>query len=313
MARGSAGGSHVASSQARSGARREAGQGPGGRRHPLLNLSGGTRSRPASPTLEESSASPALATRLRPHPRHRSGARSPPQCARPLHLRAGQACQPLRATPIPTMRSCVPQKEGFAPFMVAQVGPDQGRPVHKHMIRMRTPEGCGSGRANRLLPDGSSYQMLAGRIFVCCNGLVSAHLNTSDARGNVGRSDRGRSACSTTERWRTRAATAAPLERTKSALSQPALACAMASGRPAAARSRQSTLEARRPEDFGRNLKAFNRSRRTRSRGGQVGPQQGRRIRTGDRQHRPGQSLKGALGLARRCANSSIEARKDLR
>ena len=194
------------------------------------------------------------------------------------------------------------RKEGFEPFMVAQSKSRvEGKTEFtKHMIRMRhAGQVTARGEANEIIlinsHDGaSSYQMLAGVFsFVCCNGLVCGSA-ANDIRiphkGNV-QNDVIEGAFRVLDDFEAVEDSTAAMKRLtltedeERAFATAALALRFgerSEGHPPAPITVEQLMEARRPEDFGRNLwKAFNRVQENAIRGGQPGRStQGRRIRT---------------------------------
>jgi hypothetical protein len=194
------------------------------------------------------------------------------------------------------------RKEGFEPFMVAQSRSRiAGKTEYtKHMIRMRhAAQVEARGEANEIIlinsHDGaSSYQMLAGVLsFVCCNGLVCGNV-ANDIRiphkGNV-QDDVIEGAFRVLDDFEAVEASTAAMKRlTLSVDEERAFATAAlalrygerSDGQPPAPITVEQLMEARRPEDFGRNLwKAFNRVQENTIRGGQPGRSAtGRRMRT---------------------------------
>ncbi|MCE9658294.1 MAG: DUF945 domain-containing protein [Burkholderiales bacterium] len=198
------------------------------------------------------------------------------------------------------------RKEGFEPFMVAQSRSRIAGKTEftKHLIRMRhagqaEPRGEARGEANEIIlinsHDGaSSYQMLAGVFsFVCCNGLVCGSVS-NDVRiphkGNV-QDEVIEGAFRVLEDFEAVEDCTAAMKRVtldegeERAFATAALALRYGDrteGQPPAPITVEQLMEARRPEDFGRNLwKAFNRVQENAIRGGQPGRStQGRRIRT---------------------------------
>jgi hypothetical protein len=194
------------------------------------------------------------------------------------------------------------RKEGFAPFMVAQSRSRiEGKTEFtKHMIRMRhAAQATAQGEANEIIlinsHDGaSSYQMLAGVFsFVCCNGLVCGTV-ANDIRiphkGNV-QDEVIEGAFRVLEDFEAVKDSTAAMKRVsldegeERAFATAALALRYGErteGQPPAPITVDQLIEARRPEDFGRNLwKAFNRIQENAIRGGQPGRSTtGRRIRT---------------------------------
>jgi hypothetical protein len=170
----------------------------------------------------------------------------------------------------------------------------------KHMIRMRhAAQATAQGEANEIIlinsHDGaSSYQMLAGVFsFVCCNGLVCGTV-ANDIRiphkGNV-QDEVIEGAFRVLEDFEAVKDSTAAMKRVsldegeERAFATAALALRYGErteGQPPAPITVDQLIEARRPEDFGRNLwKAFNRIQENTIRGGQPGRSTtGRRIRT---------------------------------
>ena len=194
------------------------------------------------------------------------------------------------------------RKEGFEPFMVAQSRSRIAGKTEftKHMIRMRhVAQVEARGEANEIIlinsHDGaSSYQMLAGVLsFVCCNGLVCGTV-ANDIRiphkGNV-QDDVIEGAFRVLDDFEAVEASTAAMKRlTLSEDEERAFATAAlalrygerSDSQPPAPITVEQLMEARRPEDFGRNLwKAFNRVQENTIRGGQPGRSAtGRRMRT---------------------------------
>jgi hypothetical protein len=104
------------------------------------------------------------------------------QAAPSVFAEGKHASRSQRYTYIPTIEVLRGlQREGFAPFMVAQGRSHiAGKTEYtKHMIRMRhAAQARAKPEANEIIlinsHDGaSSYQLLAGKFrFVCCNGMV---------------------------------------------------------------------------------------------------------------------------------------------
>ncbi len=194
------------------------------------------------------------------------------------------------------------RKEGFAPFMVAQSRSRIAGKTEftKHMIRMRhAAQVTAKGEANEIIlinsHDGaSSYQMLAGVFsFVCCNGLVcgtAANDIRIPHKGNV-QDEVIEGAFRVLEDFEAVEDSTAAMKRVtldegeERAFATAALALRYgerSEGQPPTPITVEQLMEARRPEDFGRNLwKAFNRVQENVIRGAQQGRSTtGRRIRT---------------------------------
>jgi hypothetical protein len=194
------------------------------------------------------------------------------------------------------------RREGFEPFMVAQSRSRIAGKTEftKHMIRMRhAGQVAARGEANEIIlinsHDGaSSYQMLAGVFsFVCCNGLVCGAV-ANDIRiphkGNV-QDEVIEGAFRVLDDFEAVEDSTLAMKRVtldegeERAFATAALALRYGErteGQPPAPITVDQLIEARRPEDFGRNLwKAFNRVQENAIRGGQPGlSTTGRRIRT---------------------------------
>ena len=194
------------------------------------------------------------------------------------------------------------RKEGFEPFMVAQSKSRiAGKTEYtKHMIRMRHAALLSSRpEANEIIlinsHDGaSSYQMLAGVFrFVCCNGLVCGSVSNDiriPHKGNV-QDEVIEGAFRVLDDFEAVEDSTAAMKRLtlnedeERAFATAALALRYGErteGQPPAPVTVEQLMEARRPEDFGRNLwKALNRVQENVIRGGQPGRStSGRRIRT---------------------------------
>ena len=219
------------------------------------------------------------------------------------------------------------RKEGFEPFMAAQSRSRiAGKTEYtKHMIRMRhAGQVAARGEANEIIlinsHDGaSSYQMLAGVFsFVCCNGLVCGTV-ANDIRiphkGNF-QDEVIEGAFRVLGDFAAVEASADAMKRLtlkedeERAFATAALALRYgerSDGQPPAPITVDQLIEARRPEDFGRNLwKAFNRVQENAIRGGQPGRStQGRRIRT-----RPIDSIDRSVDLNRALWVLADEMRK---
>jgi hypothetical protein len=252
--------------------------------------------------------SPALATRFARHT-HVIRSESPlaeeqMRIAAPSIFAPGKhASRSERYTYIPTIEVLRGlRKEGFAPFMVAQSRSRIAGKMEftKHMIRMRhAAQVAARGEANEIIlinsHDGaSSYQMLAGVFsFICCNGLVCGSVSNDirvPHKGNV-QDDVIEGAFRVLDDFEAVEDSTAAMKRLmldedeERAFATAALALRYgerSDGQPPAPITVDQLIEARRPEDFGRNLwKAFNRIQENALRGGQPGRStQGRRIRT---------------------------------